>query len=211
VKTALNSIPLLVFAKAPIAGQVKTRLQAECSAQQAAEIAKILLEETLRQTTSNWPGKVIVSVALDISDEFMRALASKYNVTLVAQEDGDLGQSMLAAFDQYGYPAAIIGSDAPHLAAESLKQAFSYLVRGKNVIGPSLDGGYYLIGLVASYPDLFKEVEWGGKQVLATTLKKAQQQACVLSRLAPLNDVDTWADLVDASKQVPRLKQFLKA
>jgi rSAM/selenodomain-associated transferase 1 len=205
-----HTIPLLVFAKAPIAGKVKTRLQPHCSAEQAVEIAKILLEDTLRQAIAHWPGPVILSVALDIQHEFVHAMSEKYAVPLVAQGTGNLGDRMSFALDQYGYPAAIIGSDAPHITKQSLTRAYQRLSNGNNVIGPSDDGGYYLIGLATACSALFQDIIWGGNAVLASTLERADQQSKHLHQLPPLNDVDTWPDLLAAAKVLPNLRHYLK-
>jgi len=168
-------IPLLLFAKAPIAGKVKTRLQSNCSAEQAAEIAKVLLEESIIKATGFWPGTVYLSVALDIDHVFLQEMLKKYSIELVSQAEGDLGAKMHHALESFGYPAAVMGCDAPHILGEDLKRAYSVLAEGKPVLGPSEDGGYYFLGLEKSQIKLFSKIEWGTSSVLKTTLKVAKE------------------------------------
>ena len=204
-------IPLLLFAKAPIAGKVKTRLQSHCSAEQAAEIAKVLLEESIIKATKFWPGTVYLSVALDMEHDFLQAMLKKYSIELVSQAPGDLGAKMHHALNQFGYPAAIMGCDAPHILADDLKRAYALLSEKKPVLGPSDDGGYYFIGLDKPQATLFSNIEWGTSSVLMATLKAAQQQMLDFTLLEPLNDVDEWQDLVAASEQIPSLTVFTKS
>lgn len=202
-------IPLFLFAKAPIAGKVKTRLQSDCSADQAAEIAKVLLEESIIKAKEHWPGKLYLSVALDIDHPFLQKMLTKYSIELVLQGDGDLGLKMHQTFEEFGYPAAIMGCDAPHILPEDLHLTYDLLANGKSVLGPSKDGGYYLIGLGEAQKELFLNKEWGTSSVLDSTLQTAQKEKLDLELLQPLNDVDEWQDLVLAAEQIPSLKAFI--
>ena len=204
-----QDLPLMLFAKAPIAGKVKTRLQSHCSAEHAAKIAKVLLEESLIQATKYWPGKVILSVALDSEHPFLLSMCEKYSLELVVQCAGDLGQKMSATFDEFGYPAAIMGCDAPHIKAQDLQRAHQLLSAGQNVLGPSEDGGYYFIGLTSAQPVLFSGVEWGTSTVLETTLAHARKARVEFEMLSPLNDVDEWQDVQAVAKQLPNLAALI--
>ena len=204
-----SQIPLVVFAKAPQAGSVKTRLHSHCSPAQAAEIAKILLQQTIEKTQAAWPGQILLSVWPNLQDPCLQQLAERYQLSMTTQANGDLGEKMAAAFERFGYPAAIIGSDAPHILGDSLVEAHDLLASGENVIGPSEDGGYYLLGLQQASPRLFADVAWGGDTVLATTLDGARQQNLKIEQIAPLNDVDTWADLVAVTDLIPQLREYL--
>jgi len=201
--------PLLLFAKAPIAGKVKTRLQTHCSPQQAASIAKVLLEESLIQATTYWPGKVYLSVALDSEHPFLQEMCAKYPVELVMQCTGDLGQKMSGAFDDFGYPAAIMGCDAPHIKAQDLQLAYQCLTQAQCVLGPSNDGGYYFIGLASAYPALFKDIAWGSDSVLSSTLVCAEKEQIDFKMLSPLNDVDEWQDVESVAQQLPTLAALI--
>jgi len=199
----------LLFAKAPIAGKVKTRLQSHCSAEQAAMIAQTLLEESIIQATQHWPGKLYLSVALDSEHPFLQKMCAKYSIELVLQCEGDLGAKMFGAFEEFGYPAAIMGCDAPHIKAQDLVRAHQLLMDGQPVLGPSEDGGYYIIGLPFSCPTLFSGIEWGTSSVLSTTLNLASQSDVKLTMLEPLNDVDEWEDLISVAKKLPSLNTFI--
>lgn len=202
-------IPLLLFAKAPIAGRVKTRLQRHCTPEQAAEIAKILLQESLRKVTQVWPGPVSLTVWLDQDHPFLLEMAAKYNVTLSLQAAGDLGAKMHSALQQFGYPAAVMGCDAPHVTDASLLQAYTSLSAGESVLGPSRDGGYYLIGLSESMPSLFTNMAWGTDTVLRETLDRVNQTTLTMRQLAALQDVDEWPDVLGVADQLPELNRYL--
>lgn len=203
-------IPLLVFAKAPIAGKVKTRLQSHCTAEQAAEIAGILLERTLHKVCAFWPGTVLISTWLDHAHPTLLALSELYQVDIVTQVSGDLGTKMRESFSLYGYPMAIIGSDAPHIQVRSLVNAHQLLAAGKSVIGPSQDGGYYFIGLSQMADGLFEGPEWGKDTVFSTTLSNSKSIGLKLQSLDSLQDIDTWDDLIAARTELPELNTFLE-
>lgn len=203
-------IPLILFAKAPIAGRVKTRLTSHCTNQQAADIASLLMQASIEQALKYWPGKVFLSAAIDIDHPFFIEIVERYSVTMVTQCEGHLGEKMRHALASHGYPAAVMGCDAPHVSSNSLKQAYELLSRGQSIVGPADDGGYYLLGLVESADTLFEDKAWGTHQVLSLTLDAAKRIGLSLHRLASLNDVDEWQDLMDAASQVPSLLQYLQ-
>ena len=202
-------IPLFLFAKAPIPGKVKTRLQSHCSAEQAAKIACILLEESIRTVTKYWPGKLYLSVWLDSEHSFFERMQQQYSIELVLQCDGDLGAKMQNALARLGYPAVVMGCDAPHTSEQTLQAAYQGLLDGQSVIGPSEDGGYYLLGLNEPADFLFKGVAWGQESVLAQTLASAKQHQLELLQLDALNDVDEWRDLVKVADLLPALMEYL--
>jgi len=206
-----TDIPLLLFAKAPIAGKVKTRLVPDCSPQQAAEIAKILLDEAARVASEYWPGQVKLAVWLDQDDAYIQSVAHRYSLQIVAQPAGHLGEKMHGCFEAFGYPAAIMGCDAPHVLGTTLLDTHRNLSDGQSVLAPSDDGGYYLIGLSESSPTLFNGIRWGGETVLKDTLQKAEQQPARIELLPSLNDIDTWQDVLAVVDQLPRLAAFLQS
>ena len=204
-----STIPILLFAKAPVAGDVKTRLQPSCTASQAADIAKILLEESIRKATSYWGGSVILCVWPDMDNDFIQIMARRYPITLVNQSKGDLGEKMADAFEVYGYPAAIMGCDVPHISAQTLRDAYLALVAKNNVLGRSEDGGYYLIGLSSSHPEVFDGIDWGSNKVYEATIKIAKRQSLGFQKLPQLNDVDTWQDVRQTAPLLPALSKYM--
>ena len=201
---ASSSIPLLIFAKAPVAGQVKTRLQSHCSAEQAAEIAGILLQETLTLACDRWPGEVVLAAWPSAADKAITKIADQFNVLTVDQGAGDLGDKMSRAAEGFGYPVAIIGSDSPHMSAEHLTNTYENLLRGMHTIGPSTDGGYYLIGLAHDEPNVFSEIEWSTETVFESTISRAE-----FNILSSETDIDHWDDVINASTALPALAQYL--
>lgn len=203
-------IPLLLFAKAPIAGKVKTRLHSHCTPEQAADIAELLLEASLQKACDYWPGQVFVSTWLDHQHSSLLRLCDRFDVSILQQTEGDLGKKMLDSFDTYGHPLAIMGTDAPHVNAEALVQMHSHLVNQQCAIGPSLDGGYYIIGLSQTQPELFADMPWGTEQVLSLTCQRAQKAKAQLYQLDALQDIDEWSDLLQAVDELPLIKEYLR-
>jgi rSAM/selenodomain-associated transferase 1 len=208
--TDIAKIPLYVFAKPPIAGTVKTRLHTHCSPAQAAQIAAILLSETIRRCSVYWPGELILSVGSSPKHPLLQALSAQYNLKIVRQSDGDLGKRMLHTFELPASPAAIIGADVALITQSSLAQAHAGLSQKKNVIGPSEDGGYYLIGLVEASAPLFEDVNWGTSNVMAQTLSRAKAHKVELARLEVIRDIDEWPDVVYAAQQIPALANYVE-
>lgn len=203
-------IPLILFAKAPIAGRVKTRLTSHCSDQQAADIASLLMQASIEKAIDAWPGKILLSAAIDIDHPFFTEMTARYEVTMVKQCDGHLGQKMRHALAQYGYPAAVMGCDVPHIPSKSLNTVHDKLLSRQSIIGPAEDGGYYILGLAASADELFKDKAWGTESVLKLTLNAAQESGVKLNQLESLSDIDEWPDLINAASQVPCLQQYLE-
>ncbi len=204
-------IPLILFAKAPIAGKVKTRLTSHCTDQQAADIAERLMQASIHKACEAWPGKVYLSVWLDHDHPFFSKMQQKYAIKILRQCDGDLGEKMRDALEVQGYPAAVMGCDSPHVSCESLQTAYRELAQGHSVIGPALDGGYYLLGLGERADQLFINKPWGQDKVLAKTLASAESLKLKLYQLSALNDVDEWADLLGALEELPNMHAYLKA
>ena len=205
-----SAAPLYLFAKAPVAGKVKTRLESHCSPERAAHIAEHLIVETIIQTRAHWPGEVILSVGGDIRHPSIIKIANETGVVVLAQHSGSLGERMHRTFVDESRPTAILGCDAPHILAKDLKATAAYLRKGENVIGPSLDGGYYLIALQCAHSELFRGIKWGSNTVLATTMQRAQKLDLKFEHLATLQDIDTWPDLLTAAESNTRLRHLIE-
>ncbi len=203
---------LILFAKQPRLGEAKTRLAQACGAERAAEIATVLIRESVVLAASSWPGEVYLCCAPDTDHPLFAALAAELHVSLVDQGGGDLGERMLrslrAGISRSGV-AAIMGCDVPHCLAFTLEQAYEALARGRNVLGSTLDGGYYFIGLQQVESSIFTGMEWGGDQVLAQTIMRAGEAGIRFEMLAQLRDIDTWEDLVSVAQQFPPLQPFV--
>ncbi len=206
---ARSDIPLVLFAKAPIAGKVKTRLTQHCTPQQAAAIAEILIEESLKRALRYWPGKVYLSIWQFDQHPFITTMLARYEVDFLAQLNGSLGEKMLDTFKLLDYPTAIVGCDAPLIDPDTYRQAHQQLTMGRHVIGPSEDGGYYLIGASGPIAPLFENIDWGSASVLEQSLQAALRHEIDINCLPESFDVDRWDDVVRASAKIPSLQYFL--
>lgn len=181
--------------KTPIPGKVKTRLAASVGDQMACSIYEYLLKHTAefcRRVDAD--RQVWYAPTLVADDAFSDA---DFHKTL--QVEGDLGVKMQAAF-QAAFAegmerAVIIGSDCYDLTAERLTEAFAALEEHDVVLGPALDGGYYLLGLRQMVPQVFQDKPWSQAHLLATTTKELEQLGHSYALLPPLSDIDYLEDL----------------
>jgi hypothetical protein len=192
---------LIVFTRYPEPGATKTRLIPALGAEGAAELHRRLTEHTLRQARRY--GAADVEVQWTGGDEgAMRAWLGP-GTRLRKQSEDDLGARMAeafrTAFDEGASRAVLVGCDSPDLGPESYEAAFEALDRYDVVVGPAVDGGYYLVGIRAAAPDAWRSsfagIDWGTERVLAQTLARAQETGLSVALLAPLEDVDRPEDL----------------
>ncbi len=193
------NIPLYLFAKAPVAGQVKTRLSPPLSSSQATQVAVCLLKQASNLLVNDWPGESVLAVSPDSSHPLFQQLITDHQLGVHQQVLSDLGGRMKAALDEgisRAGAAAVIGSDIPGVTPSILDAAYQNLLNGENVIGPTTDGGFYLLGLQeTSNDDLFLNVDWGSSQVFAQIMKNARREDIEFSQLPELRDLDDCADL----------------
>ncbi|MBI3570698.1 MAG: TIGR04282 family arsenosugar biosynthesis glycosyltransferase [Gammaproteobacteria bacterium] len=204
---------LLIFAKQPRAGETKTRLQPDYTPQQAAKIAAFMLRATVELAVASWPGEVSLYGAPDADHPLFSDLADEFGVRLARQHGHNLGERMHHAFADVltrRNAVAIFGCDVPHCSWAVLDQANGWLAKGRNVLGPTEDGGYYFIGLTAPHAGLFDGIDWGTDQVLAQTLERAKQLDVEFEWLPRLRDVDTADDLKRVSQEYAPLRTFVK-
>lgn len=202
-----------VFAKQPLAGQVKTRLCPPLTAEAAAQLYQLLLSETLARLQ----GCQNYQLALCYAGERQWFAEAFPGVRLVAQQGQDLGERMgraLAGFLDEGYScAALVGSDAPDLPLAQIEQAFVALQSCDLVLGPALDGGYYLIGERVHQPELFQAMPWSTEAVLAVTMERAEQLRLRVAQLVEWEDLDDFAALRRFLQRAPQgpTADFLRA
>jgi rSAM/selenodomain-associated transferase 1 len=200
--------PILVFAKAPVPGEVKTRLIPALGAAGAAALHERLTDGALATAAAAGVGPVELCCAPDTSHPALAALARTHGATLAEQGAGDLGGRMHAAFRRAlaGAPAAIvIGCDCPALTAQHLRAAAAALARGADaVLAPAEDGGYVLIGLARAEPSLFAGIAWGGPDVLERTRARLAALAWRWQELETLWDVDRPEDLARLPRDIAR-------
>ncbi len=190
---------LLVFAKAPEPGKVKTRLIPALGAEGAADFHKRLVMHALLAATQSAPGAVELWCSPDTRNPFFAQCGREFGVSLRSQAEGDLGERMRHAFDAAlarSPRAVLVGSDIPGLHPGFLRDADRALRDGDEcVLGPAEDGGYVLIGLVRTHPELFHGIRWGGPDVLAETHRRIADLHLRCRELPVLWDVDRPEDL----------------
>jgi len=185
---------LIIFARNPIRGKVKTRLAATLGEDKALSIYQSLLEHTV-QITHQLPCDRYVFYAdgISLNDHWLSDVYRKEN-----QVGADLGARMHHAFDtlfQRSYEQVlIIGTDCFELTPEILENAFTILRKHEVVIGPSVDGGYYLLGMRQLYPFLFEEKAWSTNTVYNSTIQQLEMHQISYDTLPILNDIDTEED-----------------
>ena len=190
---------LLVFARAPRPGQVKTRLIPHVGAKRAAAIYRDLLARTLQ--TALHAGFAATQLWLAGGrHSYFENIANGAALEIYQQQGADLGDRMQHAFARAlkRYRAAIlIGSDCPVLTVGDLKQARHALRKNDIVLGPARDGGYYLIGLCKNSSTLFKGIAWGRASVLSETRARVKALGWQLSLLTERWDVDDLKSMRD--------------
>lgn len=193
-----NSDALLVIAKQPTPGQTKTRLTPELSPEQAAALYECLLADTLDLVRRVRGIQPMIAFLPAEAQAYFAALAPDF--ALVLQEGADLGERLDIALTgrlRQGYSRVVImNSDGPSLPVAHLVEAFAALSNGADVVlGPSDDGGYYLIGVRRPAPRLLREVRMSTPTVLAETLALAAEEGLRVKLLPAWYDVDEAADL----------------
>ncbi len=196
-----------VLAKAPLAGSAKTRLAAEVGSARALAAYKDVGERVVRQVAKEF--SVCVWFDPPDAEDAVRSWLSEA-AEFRPQPEGDLGARLTNAFDCHlsegAGPVVTIGADAPGVTAETVRAAVDALGGGPTVkeqgnrgadvvLGPAVDGGYYLIGLSTPHPELFRAVPWSTADVLRVTLQTCKKWQLRASLLEPLRDLDTGADL----------------
>jgi uncharacterized protein len=192
---------LIIFIKNPALGKVKTRLAKTVGDEKALEIY-LELSRITRENASILRGSnevetyVFYSDFIDKNDDWSNDIFEKR-----VQSGEDLGDRMSNAFHeilQQHQHVCIIGSDCPTLSVDILNQSFKMLQNHNFVVGPSTDGGYYLLGISSEqYEFLFKNMEWSTENVLSETLNRIEENDKTIALLPPLTDVDEEKDWVN--------------
>lgn len=190
-----NKNAILLFTKNPELGKVKTRLAKTIGNERALEIYKKLLTHTQSIASPIDADKfVFYSDSINNDDQWS---ATDYYKKL--QFNGDLGQRMAAAFEEVfslGYQSVcIIGSDCFELTSAIISDAFSKLENHDVVIGPTYDGGYYLLGMKLLHEPLFQNKNWSTDTVFSDTINDFEKLAVTAYHLEKLSDIDEEKDL----------------
>ncbi len=190
---------LLIFCKAPVPGQVKTRLIPFLSAEKAADLHIQLATRTLQILGQTDICPVQLWCSPSIEHPFFKECAETFNLSLHTQQGSNLGERMhhalCSALSDYEH-AILIGCDCPSLAIIDMYEALTALKQKHHVVlAPAEDGGYVLIGLNNPQPELFSDIDWGKPTVLESTRSSIKQSKLCCHELQEQWDVDFPKDL----------------
>jgi rSAM/selenodomain-associated transferase 1 len=192
-----NDRVLVIMAKAPRPGAVKTRLAPSLSPEGVTDFYRCLLADTL--TLARSVSHVEVAIMCPDLDVNELALLAGNQASVVAQKGGGLAAALTSVFAHFtqAHPRRIIAfnSDSPHLPRSVLEDAFHTLAAHDLVVGPTHDGGYYLVGAKASHPTLFAHEAMGTSSALDRLLSRARALDLSVACVTPCYDVDVGDDL----------------
>ncbi len=190
---------IMVFAKAPVKGQVKTRLIPALGEETATELYKQLVSHTLYTVTQLNDVAIQLYCTPDTEAEFFQWCAKTFAVTLKNQEGDNLGERMRHAFQSglHEHQQVIaIGCDCPELSKQDIADTINILQqRHDGCIAPAYDGGYVLLGLKRFSPLLFEKIDWGSEQVMLQTRQQLAAAGFDWHELPLRHDIDTPDDL----------------
>jgi rSAM/selenodomain-associated transferase 1 len=211
---------LVIFAKAPIPGQVKTRLCPPLTSDEAATLHGSFVLDMLERTKAavgklKLPFDRFLACAPSSQLVFFKIMEERQGVQLIDQVGDNLGARMhrtfLTLFERGYHRVLIVGTDVPTLPLDYYKQALTLLDQNDVVLGPALDGGYYLIGLTKPVEGLFDNIPWSTDRVLQLTRDKADGLGLRSALLPQWRDVDTIDDLAslieDGERDAKKAKQ----
>ena len=186
---------LLLFAKAPRLGQVKTRLAKDLGDDAALQAYQRLLTEVANKLRHVHHGTICYTPA-DAGEELRPFFPERW--TTRPQVGGDLGErlgnAIRISIALGAKRIAVIGADCPYLERADIENAWQLLDEHDLVIGPAKDGGYWLIAVKQEYPGLFAGIEWGAETVFRQTIRKAEELGLSVALIRELADIDTIAD-----------------
>ena len=199
-------MPVLVVAKAPNGGTSKTRLVPPLTFAQAAALHQALLLDTVDDCRAQDDDVRLLCARDDDAPELARLLP---DVPVVAQDGRGLGDALRLGIARHvpDGPTAIVSSDVPGLPDLAIAAAFGALAAGADVVlGPALDGGYWLVAMRVAHDDPFRDVPWSTPAVLAVTRQRCAEAGLSMVELEPWRDVDTLVDLGLVLRDLDRLR-----
>lgn len=182
---------LHLLAKAPLAGQAKTRLAPLLGLEGAANAHAELVRHCVASACKALPAEnITLWTALDHAHPLFIELREAFGVALSAQPEGDLGARVRHALNSTPGPAMLMGSDCPSITSALITTCAEQLARFDVVLLPAEDGGYGFVGTRQDYPTLFEDIPWGTKSVLTTTKQRIGQLGLSAAYPATIWDVD---------------------
>ena len=190
---------LLFILKAPVVGRVKTRLAEDIGEVRALAAYRAMVEHLFDNLAARWPFEIHYTPTED--EDLMHSWLGPDHLYF-PQPEGDLGHRMAkAAQDAFGRGAdsvIILGGDCPYVTPDLIRMAAGELEKHEVVIGPAMDGGYYLLGLNRPEPRLFEDIAWSTESVFPVTLERIKEKGLTVKILPTLEDVDDLQSLTRA-------------
>ncbi len=198
---------IVIFTRLPEKGEVKTRLTPPLTSEEAAALQRCMILDALALVgTKKCP--IVIAYDPGRGKSFLRDMGEQ--VLLIEQRGGSLGERMANALEDVfaaGYsPALLMGTDIPSLPRYILKDALKVLEKKDVALGPSIDGGYYLIGMRRLHHGIFRGIRWGTSEVLSQTLSRIKKEGLSCSCLETWYDVDTPEDLLFLREHIEALR-----
>ena len=196
-----NKNAVIIFTRYPEIGKVKTRLAASIGNESAYLVNEILVGRTFKECLKLEENRFnLFAFYSDMKNEefFPDSIAKRF---LIYNQDGEnLGEKMRNAFEKIfnlGFEKAVIlGTDIPDISESILSKSFLELEQNNIVIGPSTDGGYYLLGMNKFYPNIFDDIKWGTESVFEKTIDKIHENNLSYTTIDRLTDIDVKEDLL---------------
>ncbi len=197
-----NKNAVIIFTRYPEFGKVKTRLAASVGNESAYNIHKLLAEHTIRECLKLDENEYTLFVFyLNEGEEKLWRDWLDIRFLIYSQLGADLGEKMANAFESVftlGFEKIIlIGTDIPDISETILTKSFKVLDKNEIVIGPSKDGGYYLIGMNKYFNKVFEGINWGNDSVFKNTIEKIELNNLNFETIDKLNDIDVIEDLLN--------------
>lgn len=190
---------IIIFAKAPEPGQVKTRLCERLTCEEAVELYDALVADTVDMALSGGRFHVTIAYTPEAAAGYFEDRFEGTGVQLIPQDGQELGARMhhalCHAFGHGARRAALIGTDIPTLTLDYIKDAFARLENSDVALCPTVDGGYCLVAMKKDHQMIFEGIAWSTGHVLASTLARAGALGLTVSLLPELRDIDTVSDL----------------
>ncbi|MGV3665794.1 MAG: TIGR04282 family arsenosugar biosynthesis glycosyltransferase [Leptospira bouyouniensis] len=185
---------LIIFAKQPRQGNVKTRLAKSIGEKKTLEVYLELLSLTNVITNKLDVTKIVYWDEIPENPNLYFGEGFQHKL----QSSGDLGKKMESAFQlelsQNPCKTLIIGTDCPYLSLSTFEKAYTQLENKEIVLGPAMDGGYYLLGMNELFTEIFSDIPWSTESVLSMTIQRIQENNKSYALLETLNDIDTIDD-----------------
>lgn len=203
---------LIIFMKAPLVGKVKTRMQPKLSLEISLELYKAMGKDLVNLFFQCHNFDLIIHYTPEDALPEMKAWLGNH-LSFLAQRGANLGEKLHSAFSQTlktYQKVCIIGSDLPTLQQKDILGSFAKLDLYDVILGPSTDGGYYLVALNAAHSEIFRGINWSTGSVLTQTIQKAGRHRLSIFQLSVKEDIDTFSDLQSFWKYARQHEDRLK-